>query len=308
VSAGERSQASVLPAIRTVAVIALLVPAVAGAQVRGCRPEDAPQPYNAAACTLSGLEACSIDGTTLQCDLSRLDDAGCETRVGGTAWIVTGYGPERNAFNAWGALFERDGAGESFCCLVEADRNRPIDEVVLVGTCGDDAALSFTYSVGSTRYDLDAVDLVAVDSWVSAGDGDDVVEGSSAANSRLYRETLDGGEGRDRLFGHGGSDVLVGGPGVDSLRGGEGDDLLCDSSGGGGACDPGQELLGGPGDDLLHVIRARPCTASAPLTMDGGEGQDRCGDPGWRDRDLDPVFASCRANLSTPPPACPPSG
>lgn len=292
--------------LRILVSAALLFAGAAAAEVRDCAAGEAPSTYLAPSCSIAGRPVCSIAGRTLTCDLSLFDDPGCERRQGGSAWVVSGYGPRRGTINAWGALFDRAGGVEPYCCVIDASRARPIGRVVLTGTCGDDPILALSYSAGSARYDLDAMDLVPLDASVSGGPGDDALEGSSATTPRLYRETLSGGPGDDRLYGHSGDDVLIGGAGVDVLWGGDGDDLLCDASGAAGSsdCDEGQELYGEAGDDLLYVLRRDRCADAAPQVMDGDDGSDRCGDPGWGSFDFGRVFRKCRANLRQAPAAC----
>jgi len=286
----------------------LLTAAAVDAQVRDCGQPDAPYPYAGQSCSIAGQEVCTVSGNTLICDLSQFDDEGCTQRVGGTGWVVTGYGPQQNAINAWGSIFGDDAA--SFCCVISADRNRQVRRATLRGTCGDDTMLAFSFNAGNTRYNLDSIDLVSLDATLQGGAGSDLLEGSMAMNSKLYREALDGGPDADRINGLDGNDILIGGFGVDRLEGGPGDDLLCESSGraveGAAACDGGQSLVGGEGDDILYMSRVRPCLNALPAEMDGGGGKDRCGDPVWEDVADDSLFfSSCRSNLDARPAACP---
>jgi RTX calcium-binding nonapeptide repeat (4 copies) len=292
--------------LRILLPVGLLLAGAAAAQVRDCAEGDAPDTYRAPSCAVRGTQVCELDGTTLNCDLSRFDDEGCQQRRGGSGWILTGYGPRRGSINAWGALFGLDGSVETYCCMIPADRQRPVNRVVLTGTCGDDPILSLSYDAGNLRYDLNSMDLVPMNALVLGGPGDDALEGSDADNPRLYRETLDGGSGDDTLYGFGGADLLSGGSGRDVLWGGDGDDLLCDASGAAGTsdCDPQQELYGEAGDDELYVLRRGGCAESAPKIMDGGDGGDRCGDPAWGSLDFGNVFESCRGNLRQAPAAC----
>jgi Ca2+-binding RTX toxin-like protein len=98
-------------------------------------------------------------------------------------------------------------------------------------------------------------DAVAKPATVSAGDGNDQIIGSAAADS------LSGNAGNDRIDGRGGPDRLDGNGGRDKLRGQEGNDRLF-----GG--DHGDWLNGGEGEDILfgHL---------GDDYLDGGPGPDR---------------------------------
>jgi hypothetical protein len=76
---------------------------------------------------------------------------------------------------------------------------------------------------------------------VRAGDGDDTVDASACAATRL---TIFGDAGRDTIAGGAGDDVLVGGSGDDRLAGNAGRDLIVGGYG-------SDALSGGAGDDLL---------------------------------------------------------
>ena len=81
------------------------------------------------------------------------------------------------------------------------------------------------------------------------GDGDDEASGTL--------DTVDGGEGADRLTGGPGADRLIGGPGADTLIGGDGDDTLA-----GGLPSPPDETV-------------KPAADSAEAdVIDGGAGSD----------------------------------
>jgi hypothetical protein len=74
-----------------------------------------------------------------------------------------------------------------------------------------------------TRVVIEVADLadivslsVARQSFVSGGDGDDLLEGG------LSRDSLRGDDGDDTLRGGVGEDELIGGPGADTLSGGTG--------------------------------------------------------------------------------------
>lgn len=101
--------------------------------------------------------------------------------------------------------------------------------------------------------------LVSIENLYT-GSGNDIVFGSSAANTlvlnagndvargRAGDDGIDGGSGNDRLYGDGGDDRLQGGAGRDQLYGGDGDDVL---DGGGGT----DRLDGGAGSDtVLYAV------------------------------------------------------
>jgi Ca2+-binding RTX toxin-like protein len=76
-------------------------------------------------------------------------------------------------------------------------------------------------------------------SYVNAGPGDDVIEGSEQA------DIIYGGAGEDEINGHGGNDWLHGGEGDDTIDGGAGEDLIIG----------GQDndiLIGGDDTDIIH--------------------------------------------------------
>lgn len=106
--------------------------------------------------------------------------------------------------------------------------------------------------------------------------GDDHLTGSGQG------DYLDGGTGNDTIDANAEDDQLYGGPGNDTLNGGDGFDLIDDESGdttvdGGPGPDliytgPGHDVIqGGDGNDLIEAARYG---ASAPVTVDGGAGDD----------------------------------
>lgn len=74
-------------------------------------------------------------------------------------------------------------------------------------------------------------------------DGDDELAGTPD------RDVVWAGPGADTVRAGAGDDVVCGGPGSDELRGGAGDDVVADLITG----SPRQALLGGPGDNALHL-------------------------------------------------------
>jgi Ca2+-binding RTX toxin-like protein len=113
------------------------------------------------------------------------------------------------------------------------------DNVIVMGTSGDDVALVVGDAAGSSVFGLAA--QVNITGAEAANDrvtlnmlaGDDVVEASGLAASGIQLtadggdadDILIGGDGGDVLVGGAGDDVLIGGPGVDVLDGGDGDDV-----------------------------------------------------------------------------------
>ena len=129
---------------------------------------------------------------------------------------------------------------------------------------GSIAASSVTSIAVVGSADADAIDLSGVDGAdftsltsvsVNAGDGNDVVTGSSLA---------------DMLAGEGGDDTVSGGDGDDMLRGGAGRDVMDGGAGNDrllGQGSSGDRLRGGLGDD----------------TLDGGAGVDTVEEAGDQD-------------------------
>lgn len=84
--------------------------------------------------------------------------------------------------------------------------------------------------------------------FVSAGSGNDVVEGTTDLNIPMVihggkgNDSLAGGAKNDKIFGEQGNDVLVGGRGNDLLNGGAGNDTLSGDTG-------ADHLIGGNGND-----------------------------------------------------------
>jgi VCBS repeat-containing protein len=105
--------------------------------------------------------------------------------------------------------------------------------------------------------------------WISAGDGDDVVIGSD------QDDWLRGGSGADQLMGGAGNDVLV----IDSsdnpllLQGGSGFDIAVVEGAGGVTLDLGGSTLeaayGGTGNDTLTT------SGYGAVILDGGAGDDK---------------------------------
>jgi Ca2+-binding RTX toxin-like protein len=127
------------------------------------------------------------------------------------------------------------------------------DRVVLT----DAADAFFLHDSYSAHYDglllqadfqgrLTAARLAQVET-IAAGDGDDVVDLTSA-NFLVGNIVIDGGAGNDTLWGSAGADLLHGGTGDDVLFGGGGDDLLR----GGAGSDGFQFAAQGGGADTIE--------------------------------------------------------
>ena len=127
---------------------------------------------------------------------------------------------------------------------------------------GTDGADDLTGTPGA-----DVICAGAGDDRVSGLGGDDVLIGGDGD------DTLLGGDGHDLLQGGWGSDVLDGGPGSGRSEGGQGPDRFVM----GAAPDGAQQLVGGPGSDVVdYGDRTGPVT----VTLDGVGGD---GEPGEGD-------------------------
>jgi len=120
-------------------------------------------------------------------------------------------------------------------------------------------------------------------SFVSGGDGDDVLVGDAGENS------LFGAPGRDVLRGLGGDDDLIGGDGRDRAHGGNGADLFPGSGGrdrafGGRGPDHFQAGSPGNGADLFAGGRGHDVAQFSfghnLVTLDGKANDGPCADPG----------------------------
>jgi Ca2+-binding RTX toxin-like protein len=114
------------------------------------------------------------------------------------------------------------------------------DNVIVMGTSGDDVALVVGDTAGTSVLGLSAqINVVGAESandrlTINALAGDDVVEASGLAAGAIQLtadggngdDILVGGEGADTLLGQAGDDVLIGGPGTDVLDGGPGDNVV----------------------------------------------------------------------------------
>jgi hypothetical protein len=129
-------------------------------------------------------------------------------------------------------------------------------------TCGAVLVLSVGVQLGDRNDDANISD-VTLPYDVSAGEGDDLVQGGAGSGS------VQGGAGRDVILGGAGADRLTGGADDDLLQGSRGADLLNGESGtdvlqGEDASDI---LLGGSGPDLLQG-------AGGDDELDGDDGDD----------------------------------
>ncbi|HYO61007.1 MAG TPA: calcium-binding protein [Actinomycetota bacterium] len=117
---------------------------------------------------------------------------------------------------------------------------------------------------------------------VTGTDGDDVLEGSGAAEKICGfggDDTIRGGGGNDVIGGGAGNDVMRGNGGNDTVRGGAGRDK---AFGGGGE----DNLFGGGGPDVVKGHRANDRLRGnrGNDRLGGGGGRDDCRGGGGRDR------------------------
>lgn len=294
----------------------------ARAGVGSCDGFDAPTAYRSFDCSPGFLgNLCTQTNTTgndqvLTCDLSVC--AGDSA-----AWIVSDWHDSFNNgfhdFSAWGSC---DGA--NFCCVSDTDPSKDLAEVVLIGSDYRDEPLSFASEIGTADenklYAWGGSDMLAI---INAGNGDDIVSGSTYTGSDYAEELngnvgvdeidghagddiLRGGAGSDILEGSGGADVLQGGNGDDTLDGGAGADFLCDSTGTSGFCaTAGDNLfLGGTENDTIWFDETAACTNRTmdPTSNADGGGSDICGDGSdWMSVELP---TNCEFTLSVAPSEC----
>ncbi|MEK7323495.1 MAG: S8 family serine peptidase [Pseudomonadota bacterium] len=172
---------------------------------------------------------------------------GNDTLIGNTAnnWLAGGAGSD--SYSA--------GAGDDVLLIDADDLQQNIragagtDIVQVIGDQGvtfNLAQAEVEVAVGGRGNDV-FVSGGNSNTFVRAGDGDDLLLGGSA-NDALSGENgddvIDGGAGNDLLRGHRGRDRILGGSGDDIIEGGQDDDTL---SGGAG----NDVIEGGQGDDRL---------------------------------------------------------
>ena len=107
---------------------------------------------------------------------------------------------------------------------------------------------------GTSRTDL--IDTLAGNDTVDARAGDDVVigrEGQDTIHGRGGEDDVVGDEGSDTLFGEGGPDTLSGGGGTNLYFGASGPDRIGASSVASVGGTAGEEIHGGPGNDLIFA-------------------------------------------------------
>ncbi|MCY2983755.1 MAG: Ig-like domain-containing protein, partial [Planctomycetota bacterium] len=126
------------------------------------------------------------------------------------------------------------------------------------GLSGD--ATGDTYSsveniIGSSNNDY--VYGAATGSDAKLGDGNDIFDNNQ---TRIARDTVDGGAGNDTIWTGKGDDLLIGGLGDDKLFGEEDNDILLGGAG-------NDQLLGGSGNDTLNG-------GSGADYVEGGDGND----------------------------------
>ena len=124
-----------------------------------------------------------------------------------------------------------------------------------------------------TEYNDSILGSPTSDTFVRAGDGDDLIIAGGAGYNHFHGDDGDdiliGGDNVDDLYGDDGNDLLIGGDGEDNLYGGGGDDILrggnhYDELYGGLGND---DLRGGRGDDVLRGGRGDD-------ELRGGHGED----------------------------------
>ncbi|MFD1612620.1 calcium-binding protein [Sphingomonas tabacisoli] len=154
-------------------------------------------------------------------------------------------------------------------------------DVVHAGSNNDSIAGGLGNNVidGGLGNDLARWDLtpgLSVDADINRGTAVDRSGGNSFSDQLISIESLQGGEGNDRLAGDagnnllsggGGNDLLIGREGADSLLGGDGNDILL---GGDGA----DQLSGGLGNDLLVETASNVTVNGVSSTMSGGGDND----------------------------------
>jgi hypothetical protein len=128
-----------------------------------------------------------------------------------------------------------------------------------------------------------AEDMIAPDSVVSLGGGDDVARGTPGDDVER------GGDGDDKLRGGKGDDELLGGRGADDLWGGEGSDELFDDHG-------RDHLHGGPGNDRFST------RDGDRDVVDCGAGEDiAIGDPHDTFTHCEHVYTTAANTPDSPP-------
>ena len=213
--------------------------------------------------------------------------------------IVGGSGSvESVTLDQTGGAFAPGATGESNTPEIEIALNLgdAADEVVILGTSGDDAI-----SAGQNGVSLNAdgdVDVTFSQQpatlEIRGGGGTNAItgQGGQGAGGRfagqllLYAgdggDTLNGGDGDDELYGGAGADVLQGRSGSDQLFGGGGNDTLAGNDGddeftGGAGAD---SFAGSSGDDVFHAV-----DGEADALLNGGPGTDTA----FYDGALDPT-------------------
>jgi Ca2+-binding RTX toxin-like protein len=146
------------------------------------------------------------------------------------------------------------------------------DNDVFSGGAGRDAVSYFLYTRGIVA-DADGKaddgqpgekDNIGTDvESIQGGNGNDRLHGTAR------NEFLGGGMGNDTIYGGGGNDVLSGGEGKDTLDGGAGNDHMTGDDPYAGVWP--DVIRGGPGRDLVdYVIYTKPVT----VDLDGQKGDD----------------------------------
>lgn len=143
-----------------------------------------------------------------------------------------------------------------------------VNATLFTGLTGTSSMISVDGGQGNDTITA-AVDIATS---IIGGDGDDVITGSTAADSidgGDGDDTIDAGDGDDTIEGNDGNDNVTGGTGNDSIDAGDGDDTVDAGTGDDtiNGDDGRDSLLGGAGADLINGMSGRD-------TVDGGADAD----------------------------------
>lgn len=223
-----------------------------------------------------------------------IEDLGAAITAGDSCEILDGAAAHRVACTAdtdWRRQVTLN-LGDMSDTLVAA---MPLDQAGTIAASGQDGDDQLdvrarnAYVGGEAGDDRITIDS-AVQGEADGGAGDDfitTVEHSPPADPNVFRQTVQGGEGDDRIEGHGlrdwlmggaGSDLITGGPSPDQISGGPGNDELHGGAGGDALYgDEGNDLLDGGGGDGVSRSQTGYAIAGAALyvdELDGGPGAD----------------------------------
>ncbi|RME24358.1 MAG: hypothetical protein D6798_11425 [Deltaproteobacteria bacterium] len=235
------------------------------------------------------IEACEPD-TSLPCnDICVPVTVGFKTRMVCNVDVTDGTDGDATAYAVANAAsvsltpcdsyeycaFGNDNSGKAFFCGWD-DYDSTLVGVDLLGGDGDDY-LSFVCEDG-----VNPPEDVYMQEWpgysmtgtfigrINGGDGDDTIIGSRR-DSVDYQDSLNGGNGADKMAGLQGNDAMDGGGHADQMCGGEGDDGM---PGGGGA----DTMCGENGEDHIVAGFADDVLVGGNNAdwLDGGPGTDEC--------------------------------